>query len=290
MLDGIVDIDKATILDNLYLIRNVSNERISEELNKFLLGKNVVRYFEEFITLVAVKVPKLMDLFMIQNNKWHTYQLLTQHTAHVIDLCPKDLVTRLAALFHDLGKKACYTEEIIEGKIQGHFYSHPVKSALLAQECLKELKYSNDIIEKVVFLVLYHDAEIAYTKKSVKKVLNLINENASSDYELFDKLIDLKFADRLTHNQDLIKDSKLLPIIKEDYLKIKDNIFEEQNCFSLKDLAISGKDLIELGYEPGPMFSNILNNCLSKVLDEELDNTKEALLEYAKYLSYIIME
>ena len=283
-LDGLVNINKATILDNLYLLRNVSNERIAEELNKFLLGKNVVRYFEEFITLVAVKVPKLMDLFIIQNNKWHTYQLLTQHTAHVIDLCPKDLIIRLAALFHDLGKKDCYTEEIIDSKIHGHFYTHPVKSALLAQDCLKALKYSNDIIEKVVFLVLYHDAEIAYTKKSVKKVLNLINENASSDYELFDKLIDLKFADRLTHNQELMTSSKLLPIIKEDYLAIKDSIFEEQNCFSLKDLAISGKDLIELGYEPGPMFSNILNNCLSKVLDEELDNTKEALLEYAKYL------
>lgn len=281
-LNGIVNVDKSTILDNLYLLRNISNERIAEELNKFLLGKNVVRYFEEFITLVAVKVPKLMDLFMIQNNKWHTYQLLTQHTAHVIDLCPKDLVTRLAALFHDLGKKACYTEEIIDSKIAGHFYDHPQKSAEIAEKCLKELKYSNDIIEKVIFLIEHHDAEIGYTKKSVKKVLKLINENASNDYTLFDKLIDLKFADRLTHNQDLMKDSKLLPIIKKDYLEIKDIIFEKQNCFSLKDLAINGNDLINLDFTPGPIFNYILNTCLDLVLHDKIENDKYTLVTWVK--------
>lgn len=281
-LNGIVNVDKATILDNLYLLRNVSNERIAEELNKFLLGKNVVRYFEEFITLVAVKVPKLMDLFMIQNNKWHTYQLLTQHTAHVIDLCPKDLVIRLAALFHDLGKKECYTEEIIDGKIEGHFYDHPQKSAEIAEKCLKELKYPNDIITKVLFLIKYHDAEIAYTEKSIKKVLNKINIEANSSYDLFDKLVDLKFADRLTHNQDLMKDSKLLPVIKKDYLEIKDTIFEKQNCFSLKDLAINGKDLINLKLTPGPIFNYILNTCLNLVIHNKLENNKYTLVTWVR--------
>ena len=283
-LDGEIVIPKYIIDRNLHLIRNISNERIRDELDKYLLGNNINEYFEDFIKLVAVKVPKLMNLFMIQNNKWHTYQVLTQHTSHVITLCQNDLVTRLAALFHDIGKKTCYTEEIIDGQINGHFYEHPAASASIAEDCLKTLKYPNDTIKQVVCLILYHDAEIAYSKKSVKKILNNINNFITSEnidkYELFKKLIDLKDADRRTHNQKLLIDSKLKPIFINEYLDILEEIKDEQECFSLKDLAINGNDLIELEYKQGPKFKVILEDCLTNVLDEKLENKKEILVKY----------
>ena len=283
-LGGEIVIPKYIIDRNLHLIRNISNERIRDELDKYLLSNNINEYFEDFIKLVAVKVPKLMDLFIIQNNKWHTYQVLTQHTSQVITLCPKDLVTRLAALFHDIGKKTCYTEEIIDGQINGHFYEHPVASASIAEDCLKILKYPNDIIKQVICLILYHDAEIAYSKKSVKKMLNNINNFITSEsidkYELFKKLIDLKNADRHTHNQKLLIDSKLKPIFINEYLDILEEIKDEQECFSLKDLAINGNDLIGLEYKPGPKFKVILEDCLINVLDEKLENKKEILVKY----------
>jgi len=283
-LNGELVIPKYIIDRNLHLIRNISNERVRDELDKYLLSNNINEYFEDFIKLIAVKVPKLMDLFMIQNNRWHTYQALTQHTSHVITLCQKDLVTRLAALFHDIGKKTCYTEEIIDGQVHGHFYGHPAVSASIAEDCLKALKYPNDIIKQVTCLILYHDAEIAYSKKSVKKMLNNINNFITSEstdkYELFKKLIDLKDADRRTHNQKLLIESKLNPIFINEYLDILYTIKNEQDCFSLKDLAINGKDLIELGYLPGPQFSLILNDCLDLVIDEKLENKKEVLIDY----------
>ncbi len=286
-LNGEIVIPKYIIDRNLHLISNISNERIRDELDKYLLSDNVDKYFEDFIKLVAVKVPKLMDLFIIQNNKWHTYQLLTKHTSQVITACPRDLVTRLAALFHDIGKKTCYTEEIVDGQINGHFYGHPAASASIAEECLKTLKYPNDIIKQVICLIRYHDAEIAYSKKSVKKMLNNINNFVTSKsadgYELFRKLIFLKCADRYTHNQKLFVDNNFKPIHISDYLDILETIKNEQDCFSLKNLAISGDDLIKLGYTPGPIFSSILNNCLQKVINDEIENTKEALIEYIKY-------
>lgn len=283
-LKGEIVIPKQVIDRNLHLIRNISNERIRDELDKYLLSDNINEYFEDFIKLLAVKVPKLMDLFIIQNNKWHTYQVLTQHTLHVITLCQKDLVTRLAALFHDIGKKTCYTEEIIDGQLNGHFYKHPAVSASIAEDCLKVLKYPNNIIKQVICLILYHDAEIAYSKKSVKKMLNNINKFITSEsidkYELFKKLIDLKDADRRTHNQKLLIDSNLKPISINEYLDILSTIKNEQDCVSLKNLAVSGNDLIELGYKPGPKFRAILEDCLTNVLDEKFENKKEILVKY----------
>ena len=282
-LDFDIDIPKEIFIQNLSLLRNVSSERIRDELNKFLLGSSkILTYFEDFMIMVAIKFPKLMDLFMIQNNRWHTYQSLTQHTAHVIDLCPKDLITRLAALLHDLGKHDCYSEEIIEGKICGHFYGHPEVSAELARQFLTALKYPNSVIDQVSFLVAEHNNEIAYSVKSIKKMLRKIDDLHFDDYSIFDKLIDLKFADRVTHNGALLLTSNLLPIKVDKYKEIKDSILESQNCFTLKDLAINGRDLLGLGFTSGPLLGSILNTSLEAVIDGTVPNIKEDLITFIK--------
>ena len=66
------------------------------------------------------------------------------------------------------------------------------------------------------------------------------------------------------------------------YRKIAAEILEKDECFSLKNLAVNGKDLIESGISPGPEMGKILDILLEKVVEEELPNDKNSLLSFAK--------
>ena len=104
-LNFTLDIDRDIISKNYFKIKDLSAERIRDELNKFILGDNFKRYFNEFIILLSMKFPKFLDLFFMQNNHYHIHQFLADHTCAVIENCPKNLTIRLVALFHVIGKK-----------------------------------------------------------------------------------------------------------------------------------------------------------------------------------------
>ena len=59
-------------------------------------------------------------------------------------------------------------------------------------------------------------------------------------------------------------------------------ILEENQCVSLKELAITGKDLIGLGMKPGPAIGEVLSGALEQVLEEPEKNTKEYLLDFCR--------
>ena len=61
---------------------------------------------------------------------------------------------------------------------------------------------------------------------------------------------------------------------------IAEKILSEEQCFSLKDLAVNGSDLIRMGYRPGPALGEILDKLLTKVIDGKLNNDKEELTRY----------
>ena len=65
---------------------------------------------------------------------------------------------------------------------------------------------------------------------------------------------------------------------------ILESILEQEECFQLKDLAINGKDLIEIGIPEGKLIGKILNLCLAYVIDGTVDNTREELFKVANML------
>ena len=205
-----------------------------------------------------------------QNNPYHCYDVL-KHILISVDNAPKDVVIRLTMLFHDIAKPKCYTESD-DGV--GHFYGHPQESSDIAKEILTRLKYDNDTIKAGTQLVLYHDSEIK-CKKHIKRWLNKIGE------ERFRQLIEVKKADTMAQAVE-IREDKLN--ILNGLLVSLDETIGQQQCFSLKDLAVNGRDLINAGVPEGAKIGVILNKLMDMVIEDEAENDKLILLEITQKL------
>jgi len=131
------------------------------------------------------------------------------------------------------------------------------------------LKYDNNTKRKIVTLVAYHDCKLLPDKVSIKKLLNKLG-----NVELLRDLLKIKWADTLAKNPKYIK-SRILELI--DIERILEDILENQECFCIKDLAINGSDLTEIGYK-GKEIGTILNRLLEMVIqDPELNDKKELI-------------
>jgi len=250
-------------------IEKVSYERIRDEFNKILLSEDNTAFgiFNLQVSKLAQYfLPELEDLLIEQNNKYHKFNLFN-HMLHAVYCIKNEEVLKLAAFFHDFGKPQCKTTDVAG---IDHFYNHAPVSAEMTEKIMTRLRYDKATIFKVVTLVAHHDFTPVDSKKSVRKMLNKLGE------DLFFDLMELKKADILSHSEE---SQYQFPIV-EAMIQIAHQVIEEQLCFSLKDLAINGNDLIDLGMKPDRMFSAILNGLLEMVINEELENTREALLEF----------
>ncbi len=203
-----------------------------------------------------------------QRNKHHCFTL-DIHILRAVECVEPDLITRLALLFHDIGKPKCFT--IGEDK-QGHFYGHEKISADMAEIILKRLKYDNNTIERVVKLIRYH----LFYKSSIDKpyAKKLLNRFGEEDIYRFFRVIE---ADRIAHNP---------PYDFESIDKLKlliDEILRNKLPISLKDLDINGKDIMkELKLNQGPYIGEILDFLLHAVIKNDKLNNKDDLLRLAK--------
>ena len=134
------------------------------------------------------------------------------------------------------------------------------------------MKYDNNTIAKVLLLVQYHDQRVN-SKKSIRKLLSKVGE------ESFNDLIKVWTADIKAQNPKFIEEK--LDVINAIKDKFKE-IIESNQCFSLKDLAISGKDLIKLGIKPGKEIGIMLNKLLEEVIENPELNDKDKLIKRAQ--------
>lgn len=261
---------KTAMFDCMELLRNVSQERITVEFCKTLLGINVKSTLHEFHDILAYIVPEIKDLHGFnQQNKHHIYNVY-EHSLVAVEAIESDIVLRATMLFHDIAKPRCFT---IDEFNEGHFYGHSDISADITNQILHRMRFSNTNIHDITELVKYHDVNIIANSKSVKKLLNTIGE------EQFRRLLKVKKADILAQNPIYIKES--LDLL-HDIEKILNNVIAENSCFSLKDLAVNGGDLISLGIPKGKVIGTILNQLLDLILNEEIENNKEILIEKIK--------
>ena len=259
---------KKAILKNRHLIKNISKERIFTELSKLLCGKNVRRVLTEFSPVLGEIIPELnaMQGFE-QHNFHHIYDVLT-HTAVVTENAPAILHLRLAALFHDIAKPLCFS---LDENGTGHFYSHASLSAEIAEKRLTDLRCDNKTKEKVVRLIKAHDAPIEESEKIIKRRL------ASMGQELFYDLITLKRADTAGLAPEFAARNSHFDRLTE----IAAEILKKEDCFSLRHLAVNGRDMLELGLK-GREIGDSLNFLLEAVIDGQCENKKDALIRFAK--------
>ena len=254
-------------------LENISIERINSEFCKIVSSDDFCVELLLYKDVFSLFIPELKDMFDFpQNNPWHVWDVFG-HTIHAIEYCDSDdLTVRLAVFFHDFGKPHSYQDG--EDGIR-HFKGHGKVSADITDSIMKRLRFDNETRNNVVELVYYHDATFEVGKKYVKRWLNKIGEKQ------FRRLLQVKKADNKAQNLELSSDR-----IEElsEIESLIDKVLQEEECFSLKDLAVNGNDLINVGYKAGKELGNTLDTLLQLVIDGDCPNEKEKLLQEAESL------
>lgn len=252
-------------------LENISIERINSEFCKIASSSDFCVQMVLFQDVFALFIPELKDMFDFpQNNPYHDYDVYG-HTIHAVEHCESDdLTVRLAVFFHDIGKPHSYQDG--EDGIR-HFKGHGRISAEITDNIMKRLRFDNETRNNVVELVYYHDATFEVGKKYVKRWLNKIGE------EQFRRLLEVRKADILGQKPNF-EQSRIDKV--DNIEEILEEVLQEDECFSLKDLAVNGKDLMDIGYKSGRQLGAALQGLLDCVIGEEVNNNKEELLELAK--------
>ncbi len=203
---------------------------------------------------------------MDQKNYHHCYDVW-EHTLHAADAIKRDALLRCVMLLHDIGKTQTMT---LDAKGVGHFYGHPAKSEEIADGMLRRLKCSNAFRERALRLIAWHDRELWPTEKSLGRALRVLGE------EDLRNLLAIKRADNKGQAAEFWDYQQEIDKLEAAL----DGLLEAQLCFSLKQLAVNGRDMMALGLQSAAV-GQALNTLLEAVLEGELPNEKEALLEAA---------
>lgn len=253
-------------------LSKISAERIQTELTKTITSNHPEMIETAYeLGLTKVFMPELDVCFETSQNNPHHCFTVGDHIMKTVCEIRNDKVLRLAMLFHDIGKPLCKTTD---DKGIDHFHGHPVKSQEMSKEILRRLKYDNDTIDKVSRLVRYHDERIEPGEKYIRRAINRVGVVAFPD------IFEVWKADILGQS-DYQKDEKFarLKTNREDY----ESVVSKNQCVELKNLAVTGSDLIKNGIKPGPEIGRILNEMLLEIIDEPEKNNREYLLgKYTK--------
>jgi tRNA nucleotidyltransferase (CCA-adding enzyme) len=274
--------DKTTyhsLCKNAPSIETVSPERIIDEVGKLFKAQkpSVGFYLMKETGLLEHIFPELHRTIGVQQPNKIARDVF-DHTMMVLDAArscedlgrPGDLEIMFASLFHDIGKPD--TKAYDENLKRITFYGHQVVSTRMARKWLQ--KYRANMLgidtENVLSLVYNHmfETKSFFSDKAIRRFIHKIGK------DLIFKLLDLRIAD---------KKGGAFPDKFKGVLKLKERIIEEINRkppFGPKDLAINGKDLMNLGYPEGPILGTILKDLVELVLDDPSLNTRESLEEY----------
>ena len=247
---------------------NLARERVFDELCKLLplVRAADLKRFSPIITQVIPELRQSVDFD--QHSPHHTYDVYT-HTAFVVESVPAELPVRWAALLHDVGKPASFTRDETG---RGHFKGHAKVSAQAADEILRRLKAPTALRERVVFLAEHHMLPLEPDKRILRRRLSKYG------IEAVEQLLVLQQADFGSKGTGKEEDGAVFAQVRS----LLKEVLSEDACLSIKDLAIDGRDLMALGFTPGPRLGVCLERLLEQILNETIPNEKEPLLQAAK--------
>lgn len=247
------------------LLNRISPERLQAELCRIILGKFAERVLLEYKDIINVVIPEIKPCFGFpQRNKHHIYDVYTHTVKSLAAAVPKKTL-RLTMLLHDIGKPSCFS---MKGET-GHFYGHSKISAVTAEKIFSRLKFDNETKRNVLILIKYHDCTLSTDRVKIKKQLRDFGEN------VFFKLLDVHRADD-SAKADFVKSRlKTYDLIEE----IAREIIKNDECYSLKQLKVTGYDITEKGYK-GENVGAALQKLLTAVINEKVKNEKSDLLNF----------
>jgi tRNA nucleotidyltransferase (CCA-adding enzyme) len=251
----------------------VSQERVRDEIDKILTSPVPSRAFllMEKTGLLELFLKELADCRGVEQKGYHCFDVL-DHSLLACDYAAENGYShelRLASLLHDIGKPP--VREMDKSGVW-IFYRHEEIGSSLCRKILRRLKFSNEVIDSVCHLVkehMFHYTE-EWSDAAVRRFIARVGESSLED------LYRLRRADAFALAGKEVEPANLAALADR-----VEKILAEKHAFTLKDLAISGKDLMEIGIESGKTMGIILDELLETVLDDPAQNTKEKLLEIA---------
>lgn len=261
----------AGMMANKCQLSRISAERITHELDRFLLGAFAGEALMRTVDVLSAVLPELVAMKGFnQHTPYHIYDVL-EHTAHAVQAAVPERLVRWAALFHDTGKPAAFFQDA-EGT--GHFYGHAKISVELARCSMNKLLLSPAFRDQVLVLIERHDDVIEPTPKAVKRALARLG----GDTELFRALCALKRADAAAQAPQCAGRVALA----DELEVILDELLAADEAFTLKKLALDGRAVMAADVAQGPDVGAVLAAALDAVIDERVPNEKDALLGFVK--------
>ena len=252
-------------------LEKISAERIQAELVKLLVSDHPERIQDACeLGITKVVLPEWDDMVGVKQNTPHHKYDVAAHTVHALQNVKNDKVLRLTMLFHDMGKPVMKTTD---ENGRDHFKGHAIASEQIAKTVMKRFKFYNDTIRKVTKLVAYHDYRMEPTGANVRRAMHEIG------VELFPYYLAVRLADTKAQSS-YERRGKLENIIQ--IRELYRNALRNKECVTLKDLAVTGTDLINLGIAPGKELGTLLNELLDIVIEDPAWNQKEKLCDYVK--------
>lgn len=257
-----------SIKRNRGLLKNVSGERILAELSKLLCGRNCGEVLRGYTEVFAEVIPELVPCIGYdQHSRFHSLTLY-EHLAEAAENTPAEAGIRLAMLLHDIGKPLTQTED---ESGEWHFYAHAEKSAELADKALQRFHASNALRERVREIIRYHGMVPENTDRFIRRRLS------KHGLSLFRDIMLAHIADD-SAKAEFAKER--IPLWNE-IIRRAEELDSQQPCLSIKQLAVSGKELSAL-IPPSPQMGETLKYLLMGVLDGRFKNERGELLVHAR--------
>ena len=255
------------IREHYPLLHRVSAERIWSELKKLLTGTDAVRVLGEYKEVFFFLMPEMapMDGWE-QKNPYHIYDVW-EHTLCAVAHTEPDLILRLAALWHDMGKPAVFSLD--EAGI-GHFYGHAKKSAESARNILNRMRSDHKTKTAILSLVEDHDRVFDASGKSLRRYASKTSLSHAR------RLLKLQKAD-VAAQSPKVREARLAALGALE--EMTEEWEREDACMTLRDLAIRGSDVMALGVPAGKQVGELLSLALERVISGKWRNEKEYLLE-----------
>ncbi|MEG1426510.1 MAG: HD domain-containing protein, partial [Oscillospiraceae bacterium] len=249
-----------------------SAERKCSEFTKLLVGSGAAEALRENQEVLFALVPELCPTVSCTQETPNHFLNVFEHTLLALEAAPKILTVRLAVLFHDIGKPRCKSFDFTGS---AHFYGHAATSAKMAAEILNRFRFEKKIVKRVCELVIHHDDALPFSPTHIKRLLATMGDTA------FLELLEVKKSDIYGQNPAFFNLQR--PFFAEAFSNYE-RIKKEHQCFSLSQLAITGDDLLQLGFTKDRRLGEALHTLLMAVIDGELPNQKKALLYRAEIL------
>lgn len=262
-----------SLTKNSKMLETISKERIQDELNKILLSDYPDEGIEYLVntSLMDYIIPEYSKLIGLRQGPYHEFDVF-RHSMEVLKKSPKRLEVRLAALLHDIGKISTKSSDD-----NIHFYGHEEQSAKLAEDILRNLKYSVNIIDRVSIIISQHmrlkgfgNTEILVSDKAFRKLMNDLGEH-------LDDLLDLIHADNCSKGG---KDWKYNSELQVNMIR---NKLKQIGDFTGKlNMPIDGNKIMSLlNLKPGKDVGIILNKFKDVFLEDpdKINNMSDIQIE-----------